>query len=66
VQTTAPGAIGVDRKHAALNLWQKMAQAEQGGTPAFLSTHPASSTRLSDLQALLPRVVPLYQAAAKS
>ena len=52
--------------HAALNLWQKMAQAEQGGTPAFLSTHPASSTRLSDLQSLLPRVVPLYQAAAKS
>jgi predicted Zn-dependent protease len=52
--------------HAALTLWQKMGQASQGGTPAFLSTHPASSTRQADLQALLPRVLPLYQAAAKS
>lgn len=51
--------------HAALDLWRKMSQAQTGGTPAFLSTHPTSSTRLSDLQALLPRVVPLYQAAAK-
>lgn len=51
--------------HAALSLWQKMGQASQSGTPAFLSTHPASSTRLTDLQALLPRVLPLYEAAAK-
>lgn len=51
--------------HAALTLWQKMAQASQSGTPAFLSTHPSSSTRLEDLQALLPRVLPLYDAAPK-
>ena len=51
--------------HAALSLWQKMAQASQGGTPSFLSTHPSSSTRLGDLQALMPRVLPLYQAASK-
>jgi predicted Zn-dependent protease len=51
--------------HAALSLWQKMAQAGGSGTPAFLSTHPSSSTRQSDLQALLPRVLPLYAAAAK-
>ena len=51
--------------HAALDLWRKMSQTQTGGTPAFLSTHPTSSTRLSDLEALLPRVVPLYQAAAK-
>ena len=51
--------------HAALTLWQKMAQAGGGSTPAFLSTHPSSSTRQADLQALLPRVLPLYAAAAK-
>ncbi len=52
--------------HAALTLWQKMGQASGGGgTPAFLSTHPSSSTRQADLQALLPRVLPLYAAASK-
>ncbi len=29
--------------HAALSLWQKMGQASQNGTPAFLSTHPSDS-----------------------
>jgi predicted Zn-dependent protease len=38
-------------------------QAAQGGPPAFLSTHPSSSTRLADLRALLPKVEPLYAAA---
>ncbi|MGB8694340.1 MAG: M48 family metallopeptidase [Steroidobacteraceae bacterium] len=51
--------------HAALTLWQKMAQAGGGSTPAFLSTHPSSSTRQADLTALLPRVLPLYAAASK-
>jgi len=51
--------------HAALTLWQKMAQASQNSTPAFLSTHPTDASRLSTLQSLLPRVLPLYQAAAK-
>jgi predicted Zn-dependent protease len=51
--------------HAALTLWQKMGEASQNGTPAFLSTHPSSSTRLEDLRALLPRVLPLYDAAAR-
>ena len=51
--------------HAALTLWQKMARASQNGTPAFLSTHPSDASRLSTLQSLLPRVLPLYQAAPK-
>jgi predicted Zn-dependent protease len=51
--------------HAALTLWQKMGQANQGGTPAWLSTHPSDVSRLATLQSLLPRVLPLYQAAAK-
>jgi predicted Zn-dependent protease len=51
--------------HAALTLWQKMGAANQNAPPAFLSTHPSSGTRQTDLQALLPRVLPLYTAAAK-
>jgi predicted Zn-dependent protease len=51
--------------HAAITLWQKMSAANHGAPPQFLSTHPSSSTRISDLQALLPTVEPLYLAAAK-
>ena len=49
--------------NAAISLWNKMTAAGQGGTPGFLSTHPSSATRTSDLKALLPKVLPLYQAA---
>ena len=49
---------------AAVTLWQKMGSAKSGAPPQWLSTHPDSSTRISDLQALQPRVQPLYQAAA--
>jgi predicted Zn-dependent protease len=49
--------------NAAISLWKKMSAAGQGGTPGFLSTHPSSTTRTADLQALLPKVMPLYQAA---
>jgi predicted Zn-dependent protease len=56
---------GYDPK-AAISLWQKMNAVNEGAPPQFMSTHPSSSTRISDLQALLPKVQPLYQAAAKS
>ncbi len=46
--------------HAALSLWQKMARAESGGQPKFLSTHPAPGDRIKDIQKNLPRVLPLY------
>jgi predicted Zn-dependent protease len=49
--------------NAAISLWQKMAQVASGGPPEFLSTHPASGSRIKDLQASLPRVMPLYQAS---
>lgn len=52
--------------HAALSLWEKMTKAAQAGTPQFLSTHPSSQSRTSDLERLVPRVMPLYQAARKA
>ncbi|MES2956423.1 MAG: M48 family peptidase, partial [Pseudomonadota bacterium] len=36
-----------------------------GGTPDFLSTHPSDSSRVQQIQALLPTVTPLYQAARR-
>jgi predicted Zn-dependent protease len=51
--------------NAAVSVWKKMLSAEQGGTPQFLSTHPSPSTRIQDLQALVPRVQPLYERSKK-
>jgi predicted Zn-dependent protease len=50
---------------AALTLWQKMSKAGQGTTPGFFSTHPSSTTRSADITALLPNVLPLYEAAKR-
>lgn len=46
---------------AAISLWQKMQRASQGEPPQFLSTHPSSNNRIAQLQALMPKVTPLYQ-----
>jgi predicted Zn-dependent protease len=51
--------------NAAITLWKKMAALGQGNGSSFMSTHPSSTTRLADLSALLPKVMPLYQAASK-
>jgi predicted Zn-dependent protease len=51
--------------NAAVTLWQKMGNLASGGPPEFLSTHPSGESRIRDLQALVPRVLPLYQAAAR-
>jgi predicted Zn-dependent protease len=51
--------------NAAISLWKKMSALGQGTSASFLSTHPSSSTRTADLEALLPKVMPLYQAAVK-
>ncbi|MDX1914945.1 MAG: M48 family metallopeptidase [Methylophilus sp.] len=48
---------------AAVTLWQKMTATNKGAPPEFLSTHPASQNRIKDLQALAPKVKPLYEAA---
>jgi predicted Zn-dependent protease len=51
--------------NAAIALWQKMGKLSQGGPPEFLSTHPSGESRIRDLEAAVPRVMPLYQAAKK-
>lgn len=50
---------------AGLSLWKKMAAASEGAPPQFLSTHPSSSTRIQDIEANLPKVLPLYDRAPK-
>lgn len=50
----------------AVTLWQKMGAANGGSkAPQWLSTHPSGDTRIKDITALLPKVMPLYQAAKK-
>jgi predicted Zn-dependent protease len=60
---------------AAVRLWQKMqdaaskpapGQAARGQPPQFLSTHPSHGTRIKEIEANLPRVMPLYEAARKA
>ncbi|HFD92027.1 MAG TPA: M48 family peptidase [Gammaproteobacteria bacterium] len=47
---------------AAVTLWQKMKKASGGKAPLeLLSTHPAPQTRIKDLQALVPKMMPYYQ-----
>jgi predicted Zn-dependent protease len=52
---------------ASVSLWEKMGQAGGGaGGPAFLSTHPTGPARIQQLQANVPKVQGLYQAARRS
>jgi predicted Zn-dependent protease len=50
---------------AAVRLWEKMMTANKGAPPQWLSTHPASGTRIRDIQANLPKVAGLYERAPK-
>ena len=50
---------------AGISLWKKMAAANKGAPPQWLSTHPASDTRIQDMEEALPQVMPLYERAAK-
>ncbi len=51
---------------AGVTLWQKMGALNKSAPPQWLSTHPSGNTRIADIEANLPRVMPLYERAAKS
>ena len=48
---------------AGVTLWQKMSAANKGAPPQWLSTHPSGSSRIEEIQANLPKVMPLYERA---
>jgi len=54
---------------AAANVWRKMsklgAQSGNAQPPQFLSTHPGHANRIKDIEANLPRVMPLYETARR-
>lgn len=53
---------------ASITFWEKMAAQKTqkaGLLDKFLSTHPADAQRIADLQALMPTVVPIYEANRK-
>ena len=50
---------------AGVTLWEKMAAANRGAPPQWLSTHPAGKNRITEIERHLPEVMPLYEAARK-
>lgn len=50
---------------AGISLWQKMEKAGNGAPPAWLSTHPAGTDRIAEIEQHLPEVMPLYEAARR-
>ncbi len=50
---------------AGVTLWQKMAAASKGAPPQWLSTHPSGATRIAEIEANLPKVMPLYEKARR-
>lgn len=49
----------------AVELWKRMAAEEKGNPPEFLSTHPASASRVAALQSQVDSVLPLYASSEK-
>jgi predicted Zn-dependent protease len=51
---------------AGVSVWRKMAAAGSGSnSTAFLSSHPTDESRIRSIQALLPSLTPLYEAARR-
>ncbi len=53
------------KPQASVSLWQKMTAQNGKGGPSFRSTHPSGPNRIKDLQANVPKVQKLYEAARK-
>ena len=50
---------------AAVQVWQNMERESGNGTLEFLSTHPSPGRRSEEIAALLPQVMPIYQASPR-
>lgn len=50
---------------AGISLWKKMQAANKGAPPQWLSTHPAGSSRIAEIEKALPLVLPIYERAPK-
>jgi predicted Zn-dependent protease len=50
---------------AGISLWQKMMSSSGGSPPKLLSTHPTNADRIRDIESRLPRVLPMFEQAAK-
>ena len=48
---------------AAIRVWEKMGAASKGAPPQWMSTHPASTTRISEIRKHLDETLPLYARA---
>ncbi|MBU3739606.1 MAG: M48 family metallopeptidase [Rhodoferax sp.] len=48
---------------AGVTLWQKMGAANRNAPPQWLSTHPSGDSRIREIEANLPKVMPLYERA---
>jgi predicted Zn-dependent protease len=51
--------------HAGITLWRKMEGASRGSPPEWLSSHPAGPSRIREIEAHLPEVLPVYARAEK-
>ena len=47
--------------NSALSFWEKFAKSGKSA-PEYLSTHPAPANRIAKIKALLPQLMPVYQA----
>ena len=46
---------------AGVTLWQKISAANKNAPPQWLSTHPSGTTRIQEMEANMPKVLPLYE-----
>lgn len=49
----------------AVPFWERMNQKEQARSPEFLSTHPAPSTRIANIESYISEAMPYYRKSQK-
>ncbi|NBS73494.1 MAG: M48 family peptidase [Betaproteobacteria bacterium] len=50
---------------AGISLWNKMSANNTNAPPEWMSTHPAGSSRIQEMQANMDKVLPLFQKATQ-